>query len=174
MRQRVVIHSVSPEIEGGRYYVKRVPGERVTVACTAFGDGHDHIRCALKVKHEDAKDWDAIPMREVGQDRWAAAFTVAEQGFYKYEVEGWVDQLLHWREGFRKKAAAGQHLAVELEIGARLIERTAKQYGRKRAAKQLRDLAARIRDAQRYPDAVREVLSDAFAKPSTSTRCCSS
>ena len=44
MRQRVIIHSVAPEVEHGRYPLKRVPGQRVRVTCAAFGDGHDHIR----------------------------------------------------------------------------------------------------------------------------------
>ena len=163
MRQRVIIHSVSPEIEGGKYYVKRVPGDTVTVWCTAFGDGHDHIRCAVRYKHIDAKTWQTVPMTESGQDRYTATFTVDKRGFYKYEVEGWVDQLLHWHEGFKKKAGAGQHMAVELQIGAKLLEKAAQGYA-KAIGSQLRKQAKALVDEERYQDAVREVLSEAFAK----------
>ena len=163
MRQRVILHSPSPAIDGGRYYVKRVPGESVAVAVTAFGDGHDHIRVAVRYKHLDASEWDARLLDDVGQDRFAGAFRVAERGTYKYEFEGWVDQLLHWHVGFGKKAAAGQHMAVELEIGRRLLERAAEQYPDDTAA-HLRWVAGEIADPQRYPDAVRQVRGEAFAR----------
>jgi len=163
MRQRVIIHSVSPEIEGGRYYIKRVPGEWIHVRCTAFGDGHDYIRLALRYKHFDDKDWSSVNMTEGNPDRWAASFQVEKEGFYKYEIEGWVDQLLHWHEGFKKKASDGQHMAVELEIGAKLLGQTAKGYSKKIGA-ELNKTAKGLVDAKRYPNAVREVLSEAFAK----------
>ena len=163
MRQRVIIHSVEPAVEGGRYYIKRVPGERVEVTCTAFGDGHDHIRCALRYKHAEERKWHAAPMYEYAPDRWRAAFEVHREGFVEYEVEGWVDQLLHWHEGFKKKAAAGQHLAVELQIGAELLRQTAAQ-ATKTVATSLKRQADALEREERYPEAVREVLSAAFAK----------
>ena len=163
MRQRVIIHSVSPEIEGGRYFIKRVPGERVTVSCTAFGDGHDHVRCAVRFKYLDESTWQSVPMYEYEPDRWIATFEVHKEGFVKYEVEGWIDQLLHWHEGFKKKAAAGQHMAVELEIGAKLLTQLAKSLSKAQAA-ELIELSKAIMDAKRYPEAVRDVLSPAFAK----------
>ena len=163
MRQRVVIHSVEPAIEDGRYYIKRVPGEDVRVRCVAFGDGHDHIRCALRYKHAAEKRWHTVPMFEYEPDHWTAAFEVNREGFVKYEVEGWVDQLLHWHEGFQKKAADGQHLAVELQIGAKLLHATAKQHS-KTVATKLTSLAKMLEDEQHYPEAVEQVLSAAFAK----------
>ena len=163
MRQRVIINDPSPAIDGGRYYVKRVPGEAVEVACTAFGDGHDHIRVAVRYRHLDQGDWQTEMLTDLGQDRYAGAFRVAERGFYKYEFEGWVDQLLHWHVGFEKKAAAGQHMATELEIGRRLLERTAEQYPGEQADR-LRWVAGEIADPARYPDAVRQVRGEPFGQ----------
>ncbi len=163
MRQRVIIHSVKPEIEGGRYYIKRVPGERVEVTCTAFGDGHDHMRCALRYKHVDDKKWQSVPMLEYEPDRWVAGFDTSKQGFIKYEIEGWIDPLLHWYEGFKKKAAAGQHMAVELQIGQQLFDKVAAQSS-KSVASELKKLGASLVKDERYPEAVREVMSPAFAK----------
>ena len=163
MRQRVIIHSVSPEVEGGRYYIKRVPGERVEVRCIAFGDGHDHIRCAVRYKHFDEKSWHTVMMSELGNDFWAASFTVEQRGFYKYEIEAWVDQLLHWYLGFLKKAAAGQDMAVELEMGARWLEEAAQAYAKTEGAN-LKKLARQLRDKKAYHEAVALVRSEAFAK----------
>jgi starch synthase (maltosyl-transferring) len=164
MRQRVIIHSVTPEIEGGRSYIKRVPGEQVDVSCTAFGDGHDYIRVALRYKHFDDKDWATINMTQgIEPDIWFASFQVTKEGFYKYEIEGWVDQLLHWHEGFKKKVADGQDMKVELEIGAAFLEKAAKGYDKKVAAV-LNTLAKGLTNKKRYAEAVEEVLSEAFAK----------
>ncbi len=163
MRQRVIIHSVTPEIEGGRYPVKRVVGERVEVACTAFGDGHDHIRVAIRYKHLDAADWQTAWMTELGNDRYAGGFAVTERGHYKYEVEGWVDQLIHWHAGFVKKAQAGQEMAVELEIGAKWLERAAQEADESGAA-ELKALAKLFSDTQSYDEALGTAMGEAFAK----------
>ena len=162
MRQRVIIHSVSPEIERGRYPVKRVVGQRVDVACVAFGDGHDHVRVALRHRHAETRDWSATFMDELGNDRWSASFTVAERGYYHYEVEAWIDQLEHWYRGFLKKAAVGQDMRVELEIGAQLLERVADDFPDGEG--QLQQLVVTLRDGEAYRHAVELVQGPAFAK----------
>jgi len=40
-RQRVMIARVSPEIESGRFAIKRVVGEIVIVEADVFADGHE-------------------------------------------------------------------------------------------------------------------------------------
>ena len=163
MRQRVIIHSVAPEIEHGRYPIKRTRGKRVRVTCAAFGDGHDHIRLALRYRHLDRKDGATVMMEHLGNDRWAGEFEVGERGYYKYELEGWVDQLQHWHAGFLKKAAAGQDMAVELEIGARWLRAAAEQAPRD-AAKELRALAKLLGTKKAREEAVGTVRGEAFAK----------
>ncbi len=44
---RVVIESVRPQVDGGRYPVKRVVGEEVQVEADVFADGHDAVFCEL-------------------------------------------------------------------------------------------------------------------------------
>ena len=46
-RKRVVIEDVSPEIDAGRFPVKRVVGEEVIVEAAAFADSHDAVSCTL-------------------------------------------------------------------------------------------------------------------------------
>ncbi len=163
MRQRVILHTVTPEIEGGRYPVKRVAGERVDVTCIAFGDGHDHIRVALRYKHLDATDWATTWMTDLGNDRYAGGFSVTERGHYKYEIEGWVDQLMHWHAGFLKKADAGQEMAVELELGAKWLAQAAKDAD-KAGATELKRLAKLFNDKKAYNEALGTARSEAFAK----------
>src|SRR6185312_10402088 len=44
-RRRVVIENVSPEIDAGRFPIKRAIGESVVVEAAIFADGHDAISC---------------------------------------------------------------------------------------------------------------------------------
>ncbi len=120
-RARVVLEGMAPEIDAGRFPVKRVVGETVNVEVDAFADGHDHIAVVLRYRHESERGWTEVPMVALGNDRWGAGFLVNRLGGWRYTVEGWVDHFLTWRADFPKRRAAGQDLAVELLIGAALV-----------------------------------------------------
>ncbi len=46
-RGRVAIERVTPEIDGGRFPIKRIVGDTVHVEADAFTDGHDAISATL-------------------------------------------------------------------------------------------------------------------------------
>jgi starch synthase (maltosyl-transferring) len=122
-RQRVVIEGVRPLVDGGRFPVKRVQGETVTVEADVFGDGHDAVACALLHRGPGETEWRETAMEPLGNDRWRARFRVLELGLHQYTVEGWTDPFLTWRRDLaRRLEAPEQDLASELEIGARLLE----------------------------------------------------
>ena len=91
-RQRAVVQRVSPEVEGGRFPVKRTIGEPVTVEADAFADGHDQVRCALRYRRLGEKRWHEVEMVPLGNDRWRGSFTVEQLGRYEYGVLAWVDR----------------------------------------------------------------------------------
>ncbi|HEY7240980.1 MAG TPA: alpha-1,4-glucan--maltose-1-phosphate maltosyltransferase [Burkholderiales bacterium] len=119
---RVVIESVRPQVDGGRYPVKRVIGEQVLVEADVFADGHDQVACELLWKFHEESEWRVVPMEFRHNDHWAAAFTVEKLGRYQYRVRGWVDPFLTWRRDLVKRRDAGQDLAVDFLIGSRLVE----------------------------------------------------
>jgi starch synthase (maltosyl-transferring) len=119
---RAVIESVRPQVDGGRYPVKRAIGEEVQVEADVFGDGHDAITCEVLFKHEDEKPWRSAPMDFRFNDHWAASFTVEKLGRYQYKVRGWVDPFLTWRRDLVKRRDAGQDLSIDFLIGAALIK----------------------------------------------------
>ena len=45
---RVIVEHVRPEIDGGRFPVKRTVGERVDVTADIFADGHDVVAAVLR------------------------------------------------------------------------------------------------------------------------------
>lgn len=126
-RKRVVVEAVKPEVESGRYPVKRVPDEWVVVEADIFGDGHDVLDCLLLYRKKENTTWKEAPMRLIGNDRWRASFQVKEIGCYVYTVEGWSDRFRTWRRDLRKRIDAGQDIRIEAMIGAALIEETSQR-----------------------------------------------
>jgi starch synthase (maltosyl-transferring) len=118
---RVTIEALEPEIDGGRFPIKRVIGERVVVEADIFADGHDAVSALLLYRKENGPDWAETPAKPLGNDRWRGSFVVAELGRYRYTFLAWVDQFKSWRQDLMKKFQAGQELSVELLTGAGLI-----------------------------------------------------
>ena len=79
-RQRVAIEHVEPEIDGGRYPIKRVVGDTIVVEADLFADGHDVVRGVLRYRHEQHEHWLETPLTFLANDRWQAAFEVTELG----------------------------------------------------------------------------------------------
>jgi starch synthase (maltosyl-transferring) len=147
-RRRVVIEGVTPEIDGGRFPIKRVCGEEVIVEADAFCDGHDALGCVLRYGREGVANWDEVPMESLGNDRWRGVFTVSHIGNYRYTVMAWVDRFTSWCRGLAKKVEAGQDVAIDLLIGAELVQRASMRASGE-AAQQLRAWAAMLRDDHR-------------------------
>jgi len=126
-RRRTVIEDVRPEIDGGRFPIKRVAGEKVVVRATVFADGHDEVRAAVLYRRAGDAVWREAPMRPLINDGWAGEFHVDEVGGYLYTVQGWVDHMETWFKDLRKKYEAGQDVRVDLLMGAALLEEAAER-----------------------------------------------
>jgi starch synthase (maltosyl-transferring) len=163
MRNRVIIENIQPQLDGGRFFIKRIVGEKVVVSADIFGDGHDAVRASLLYKASSHKKWQEVPLEPQMNDRWQAHFVPEREGFYEFKVEGWIDQLTNWYNGFLKKHAAGQHMRVELQIGADLLRKTAGNYTKAIAAPLLK-MADLLEDEKGYQEAVKTVLSEDFGQ----------
>jgi starch synthase (maltosyl-transferring) len=124
-RQRVIIEHVTPQIECGKFPIKRVVGEKVTVRADVFGDGHDDVRAVLRYKPVQKDNWEEVPMTFLGNDRWEASFIPDTEGRYEYTILGWVDHFQTWQKGLKKKFEANQNVTVELLIGSQLMTEAA-------------------------------------------------
>ena len=157
-----MIESVLPQVDAGRFPIKRVVGESVTVEADVFGDGHDAVTAVLRYRfvesrpdgesgqagdpRQDADRWQEVPMVPLVNDRWRGRFTVDHIGTWQYTVVAWVDRFLTWHHDLQKRVAAKQVTAVDLAIGAELVDSAAQ-----RAAgddrQRLVQWAQRLRDA---------------------------
>ena len=119
---RVVIENVKPSINEGRFPIKRIVGEPVRVTADIFADGHDLLESALLYRRASVKDWTEVPLQPQGNDSWAGEFVVEVLESYVYTVRGWVDRFKTWQHDLQKKLEAGQNLALDLLVGAELVE----------------------------------------------------
>src|SRR3954451_15469160 len=76
LQRRVVVEAVRPQVDGGRFPIKRVPGEQVTVTADIFADGHDELGAVILYRKVGDGEWREAPMRPVTNDRWQGFFTV--------------------------------------------------------------------------------------------------
>ncbi len=150
-RRRVVVEHVQPEIDGGRFPIKRSPGESVRVTADVFADGHDLLAGVLKFRHVppgpqdpayeshgadpayesrragpvDPPQWTEIPLVDIGDDSWTATFPVTELGEYEYTIEAWVDRFGSWLKELIAKFTAQQDVTSELLEGAEILQQAA-------------------------------------------------
>jgi starch synthase (maltosyl-transferring) len=147
-QRRVVIERIEPEVDGGRFAIKRTVGEEVRVRADIFADGHDSLGAMLLYRRAGASAWTEVPMRAVNNDRWEARFRVEDLGRYAYTIAAWVDTFGSWSVDLQKRADAGQDISVDVLIGAEIV-RAAADRARGSEAKMLADAAARLRDNAR-------------------------
>jgi len=128
-RSRVVIESVDPSVEQGRFPAKRIIGDIVEVEAVIFTDGHDQLRCEVHFRHESAADWSVSALTASFNDRWHGGFPVDRLGSYYFRVRAWTDPFGSWLHGITRKIDAGQDVALDLRGGAALLDERAGHAG---------------------------------------------
>ena len=121
---RIVLGDLTPTVDGGRFPIKRVVGEPVTVGVTAFADGHDRLRVVVSHRDTGADRWTDVVMHWVnpGLDRWEATFVPNVEGPHLFEVRAWIDPFATWRDAIGRKLDAGVDISSDLIGGAALLD----------------------------------------------------
>ncbi len=125
-RRRVVVEGVTPQVDGGRFPVKRTVGETVRVEADVFADGHDVLACVVQYRHEHAPVWREAATVGLVNDRWRGQFEVSRLGRWHYRVLAWIDRFATWRHDLVRRVQA-EDVAVALQIGAELVEEAARR-----------------------------------------------
>ncbi|MGH8007841.1 MAG: maltotransferase domain-containing protein, partial [Candidatus Binatia bacterium] len=157
-RVRVVISGVQPEIECGRFPIKRTVGEKVVVEADIFADGHEALSGMLLYRHAKEEQWSQIPLQPLVNDRWRGEFVVTTLGQYLYTLQAWIDRFTSWRRDLAKRIEAGQDIAIDLLVGAALIAEASGRAEGEDAAK-LKEWAAVLRLARKSQLSVRTQLA---------------
>ncbi len=114
---RIAIENVQPTVDEGRFPVKRVVGERLTVEADIFGDGHDELAVELLWRPADRADWSRTRMVPTENDRWRAEFPLDRLGTWLFTIEAWRDEFSTLQNHLKKKLAAGVALRNDVEDG---------------------------------------------------------
>jgi starch synthase (maltosyl-transferring) len=157
-RTRVIIEHVTPELDGGRYPIKRVPGESVSVEADIYTDGHDAVSAVIRHCDAGNDEWRETPMEFLVNDRWTGEFTVRHIGTAHYTILAWVDHFKGWQRDFAKRLAAEadpentipQEIPLQREIGARLIDDAIANTAADEVG-MLKSFASRLRDENEDP-----------------------
>src|SRR5262245_34454657 len=121
LNRRFRIEDVFPRVDDGRYAVKRIAGEPVEVWADVFRDGHDVAAAALVWRLERDSEWQHVPMRHHGNDRWMGAFVPTEIGRYVFAIAAWTDVVATWAHEVKVKLAAGQDVQLEAKEGRQVM-----------------------------------------------------
>lgn len=120
---RVVIEGVYPEIDNGRFPIKRVTGQPVFVVVDAHADGHNFVACSVLFRKVGTSNWTERRLQPtVEPDRFAGQFDVVELGNYEYTFRGWIDKFANWRRDTARKLEAGQEIHLEVLEGTELLQ----------------------------------------------------
>lgn len=150
----ITIEHVSPQIDAGRYAVKREVGDTMDVTCSIFKDGHDLIKAVILCRLADSNEWWETPMTEInhGLAQWYGQLWFGTNARYIYTIEAWVDEYGTWLDGTTKKLEAGQDISLELVEGADMVRKTVE---RLKTIKDVRDEDARKADLALLQDALK-------------------
>lgn len=116
-----LIEDVYPLMDGGRFAVKRIAGDRVEIWADIYRDGDPTISAALVWRGEQDREWRRDTMTHHGDDRWSGAFVPTEPGQYVYAVEAWTDEFATWRRGLERKQLSGCDVTLDAIEGAGLL-----------------------------------------------------
>jgi starch synthase (maltosyl-transferring) len=123
----IMIEAVQPEIDSGRWPIKREVGDRLEVSADIFKEGHDVLACLLRYRLAKEDEWREVPMLFVDNDRWAGHFDLTHNTRYRYSIGAYVNLFESWRIEVTKKHESGERIESELLEGRTLVEATAKR-----------------------------------------------
>ncbi|CAN0626623.1 Alpha-1,4-glucan:maltose-1-phosphate maltosyltransferase [Burkholderia multivorans] len=147
---RIAIERIEPSIDGGRFAVKRVIGERLVVRAAIFSDGHAHLAAALEWRAADETAWREAPFVAEDNDMWRAQVALERLGRHEYRVVAWRDDWGSLVSDVAKKRAAGQDISLELTEAHALLMAALAHAGTRDedALADVRRIAAALREAE--------------------------
>ncbi len=156
---RIIIESVSPQVDGGQYPVKRVVGEKVIVQADIFTEGHNYIMAHLLYRKDSERAWQKVPMRFLENDRWEGVFRVESLETYHYTIQAWVDHFKTWQKSLLKKFEQVEDIRPDLQFGLEFLEKLI-QHKKDRSIPQIQEFIKNIRAQKNINESIRLALSD--------------
>ncbi|KYG63797.1 hypothetical protein AZI86_13315 [Bdellovibrio bacteriovorus] len=120
----VVIDRVLPEIDSGKFAIKRYIDEEIKITAHLLVHGHDLPKGRLWYRHETEKNYTKVDLVSKGNDEWEASFKPKKLGRYLCKIEAAKDSFTTWTTDLKKRINAQQDIKVDLQIGESIIKHT--------------------------------------------------
>ncbi|MGA9578350.1 MAG: maltotransferase domain-containing protein, partial [Terrimicrobiaceae bacterium] len=144
----VIVENITPQLDGGRYAVKRAVGQDLEAEADIFKEGHDVVSALLKWRRVGDSNWFETPMAPLVNDRWRGVFSVTAGGPWEYTIEAWGDTFKSWQEEIHKKFGGGIFdLRSESLEGAAFVQEAASRAAGTPDADLLKEFAEQLRAA---------------------------
>ena len=121
-RNRTIVTRVLPQIEEGRFAIKKIKGDEIVVTAEIFADSHFQVCGQLLFCSQEENKWHEIPCKPLGNDRWEGRFTVNNLGLYFYTIQGWIDYFHSWQKDIQKKIQSNIDISQDILCGLNLIK----------------------------------------------------
>ena len=145
---RLVIENLTPQLDGGRYPIKRLLGKVVDIGVNIFKDGHDLIAAHILYRPVGATEYRTAPLAyHFDVDRWFGSFKADRLGRWEYTVEAWPDRYGTFRSDLGKRLNAGQDVRSELLEGADILLKLSR-FLKGDAAKRIKEAAQKLADPE--------------------------
>lgn len=83
----VNIENIQPQIDGGRWPIKREVGDKVVVTADVFRHSYEKFSVELLYRKKGSGPWFSTPMHATENDSWTGSFEVSELGLWEYTVQ---------------------------------------------------------------------------------------
>jgi starch synthase (maltosyl-transferring) len=161
---RIVIDSVTPTLDQGRFAAKAIVGRPQSVTAKIFTDGHEQLGAMLHWQQPNSDQWQSVRLQAQANDLWQASLVPERMGRLVFCIQAWIDVFASYRHELYKKHAAGVAIDLELHEGQLLLQ-DAQQRAPEALRPELVDLLQHLQADQEQQDAQVEL----WLAPSTVT-----
>ena len=122
---RFPIFDIWPTVSEGRP-AKATVDEPITIRATATREGHDALGVnVVLISPSGNTEW--VRSDLTINDIYACQVSLTEMGLWNFRIEAWDDVWATWHHAAGLKVPAGVDVEIELEEGARILERALAQ-----------------------------------------------
>ncbi len=115
-RKEIAIVNVLPNVDCGRYSIKRISGDTLNVQANVLKPGHDQIYSVVYHRLKGTAEWQITPMSyDYNEDRWSASFQLDSIGTHEYFIEAWTDRFATLLGGIEKWVQAKEDVSTDLD-----------------------------------------------------------
>ncbi|MGA8208516.1 MAG: maltotransferase domain-containing protein [Candidatus Dormiibacterota bacterium] len=122
--ERIIINSITPQVEGGRLPAKAVTGEQLPVRACVFSDGQQELLVQARWRMcagASSGDWQTTSLEGRLDDFWTGNVSYPSTGAAEFQIQAWRNEFGSWRQGYQRWLRAGADPTLELQTGVRLL-----------------------------------------------------